>query len=215
MPPENTTLKQEISETREELGQNLTELEYKLKAGWEEVKQNFSPTYQTQQHPWMAVGVSVVVGAAVGSLVVAPRSLDSRGGQAQRNFRSTFSSNLGSGLDRGLRRGREFVSQFDDEFGLVKGMLLTSALQAVGAWTKRIFPSGAESIDHVFKSAILKVKPDSEAKAEGAKEGKSSADETQGNVVGRPSGLRSAGELRSKERSWRPSEPSSAETDLA
>ena len=138
MPNETNTLRQEISDTRENLAESITELESRLKENWKNVKQEFSPVYQTRQHPWLAVSASVVAGAAAGGLLA--RSID--GGALKReNFAGALS----------------YLSKFSDEYEMVKSQLLAAGIRRLATAVKENFPAAKEAADKVMTSALGKI----------------------------------------------------------
>lgn len=138
MPNETNTLRQEISDTRESLGDNITQLESRLKENWQNVKQEFSPVYQTQQHPWLAVGASVMAGAAAGGLLA--RAIDG-GALKKENFAGALS----------------YLSKFSDEYEMAKSQLLAAGIRRLATTVKENFPGAVEAVDKVMASALSKV----------------------------------------------------------
>lgn len=138
MPNETNTLRQEISDTRENLGENITQLESRLKKNWQNVKQEFSPVYQTRQHPWLAVGTSVVAGAAAGGLLA--RAIDG-GALKKENFAGALS----------------YFSKFSDEYEMAKSQLLAAGIRRLATTVKKNFPAAIEAVDKVMTSALSKI----------------------------------------------------------
>jgi hypothetical protein len=138
MPNETNTLRQEISDTRENLGGNITQLETRLKENWHNVKQEFSPVYQTQQHPWVAVGTSLMAGAAAGGLLA--RAIDG-GALKKANFAGA----------------RAFLSKFSDEFEMAKSQLLAAGIRRLATTVKDNFPASVDAVDKVVTSALHKI----------------------------------------------------------
>jgi|GEM_PF-6778191 len=138
MPNDTNAIRQEISDTRENLGENITELETRLKENWQNVKQEFSPVYQTQQHPWLAVGASVFAGAAAGGLLA--RAID--GGAFKReNFAGALA----------------YFSKFSDEYEMAKSQLLSAGIRRLASTVKENFPAASEAVDKVMTSALSKI----------------------------------------------------------
>jgi hypothetical protein len=140
MANETNTLRQEISDTRENLGENITQLENRFKENWHSVKQEFSPIYQTQQHPWLAVGASVMAGAAAGGLLA--RAIDG-GALRKENFAGALS----------------YLSKFSDEYEMAKSQLLAAGIRRLATTVKENFPDAVEAVDKVMTSALSKVEP--------------------------------------------------------
>jgi hypothetical protein len=138
MPNETNTLRQEISDTREDLGENITQLESRLKENWQNVKREFSPVYQTRQHPWLAVGASVVAGAAAGGLLA--RAIDG-GALKKENFAGALS----------------YFSKFSDEYEMAKSQLLAAGIRRLASTVKENFPEAIEAVDKVMTSALSKI----------------------------------------------------------
>jgi hypothetical protein len=63
-------IRSEIEATRAHMVEKIATLEDRVDSTIRGVKQSFDPRYQTQQHPWLMVGLSLAVGYFVSGLII-------------------------------------------------------------------------------------------------------------------------------------------------
>jgi len=66
-------IRNEIEATRANMVQKIATLEDRVDSTIQEVKRSVDPKYQTQQHPWLAVGLAVAAGYLLSGLVLGRR----------------------------------------------------------------------------------------------------------------------------------------------
>lgn len=161
MPAETSTIRKEISETREELGQNLNALEDHLKENWQDVKHQLNPLYHTRRHPWIAVGASVAVGAVATTAVTGAISRPTSASRTPSSSNRYFAS---SGV---AKAALVVLDKFSDEIDLMKNMFIAAGVRKLGSLVKQNFPAASNSVDKVVNSALTKVQTGSEGILEG------------------------------------------------
>lgn len=65
-------IRNEIEATRKDMVEKIATLEDRVDCTIQGVKRSFDPKYQTQQHPWLAVGLSLAAGYLLSGLVLGP-----------------------------------------------------------------------------------------------------------------------------------------------
>ncbi|MGH7852539.1 MAG: DUF3618 domain-containing protein [Candidatus Binatia bacterium] len=88
-------IRNEIEATRAGMAEKIATLEDRVDCTIQGVKRSFDPRYQTEQHPWLAIGLSVAAGYWLSGLVlgrptpkaelVLPNDWDERVAGKQRN----------------------------------------------------------------------------------------------------------------------------------
>jgi hypothetical protein len=88
-------IRNEIETTRANMVSKIATLEDRVDSTIKGVKRSFDPKYQTEQHPWLALALSVAAGYLVGGLVrgrpapraqlVLPDNWNERAGRSERN----------------------------------------------------------------------------------------------------------------------------------
>jgi ElaB/YqjD/DUF883 family membrane-anchored ribosome-binding protein len=63
-------IRNEIEATRQDMVEKIATLEDRVDSTIQGVKRSFDPQYQTQQHPWLMVGLSVAAGYLFSGLVL-------------------------------------------------------------------------------------------------------------------------------------------------
>jgi hypothetical protein len=63
-------IRNEIEATRRDMVEKIATLEDRVDCTIRGVKQSFDPKYQTQQHPWLAVGLAIIAGYWFSGLVL-------------------------------------------------------------------------------------------------------------------------------------------------
>jgi hypothetical protein len=63
-------IRNEIEATRKDMVEKIATLEDRVDCTIEGVKRSIDPKYQTEQHPWLAVGLSVAAGYLLSGLVL-------------------------------------------------------------------------------------------------------------------------------------------------
>jgi ElaB/YqjD/DUF883 family membrane-anchored ribosome-binding protein len=183
MDPEPDVIQNEIEETRSALTEKLSALEGEIRGTVVEaketvedtictvketvqdtvqtVKQTFDLEYQTQRHPWVMLGGSVVAGFVVGRLLLGPRS----------SLAGTLAEpSTGGGFPAPRHNGNGFTAapskpsllnritdQFGDELREVKEIAIGAAMGVARDLIKRAIPVLAPQIEKVINSATSKM----------------------------------------------------------
>jgi hypothetical protein len=63
-------IRNEIETTRADMVQKIATLEDRVDCTIQGVKRSFDPKYQTQQHPWLAFGISLAAGYLMSGLIL-------------------------------------------------------------------------------------------------------------------------------------------------
>jgi ElaB/YqjD/DUF883 family membrane-anchored ribosome-binding protein len=173
-------LREDIDETREALAEKLETLEDQLRDTVQNVKtsiRQFSPKYQTKQHPLLMVGGALATGMLVGKMIqnrrVHAESLAYLGDIERPSIPRTseyedlvveaprmrdVASIPTPPVPQGPSLLERFTDQFGDEIQMVKGMVLGNLARAAGDWAKKQAPPDwSPSIDEVVDSAVRKL----------------------------------------------------------
>jgi hypothetical protein len=88
-------IRNEIEATRADMVSKIATLENRVDCTIQGVKRSFDPKYQTEQHPWLALGLSIAAGYFLSGLilgrpapktqVVLPDNWNERVGRSERN----------------------------------------------------------------------------------------------------------------------------------
>ncbi len=188
MDPEPSVIRQDIEETRQSLTEKLETLENQVMGTVQHarmtvedtidsvkstvsetvdtVKRTFDLEYQIGQHPFIAAGLALLGGAAVGAMVKGarhhhmfdggrpvPRLRQPDGGATQAsNWAPTGSSPESSAEEGGL------LNRFGDEVDKMKGLAIGAAMGIVRDLAKDYLPKTlAPHVDEVLESATRKL----------------------------------------------------------
>ncbi len=202
MDKEQDLILSDIENTKNSLGQKLNLLEGQvrgtveeaknsvqdtiesIKTGVESVKQTFDPIHQTQEHPWVMLGGSVVTGLVVGSWIArrpqrafanTPGYLLADRKQKETGFTGYRPSDAGSAPevedwnhpDLSRRQGSHLwdlvKSEFGDEIKMIKNVALVALVNAVGKRAITAFPQMERDIKTIVDSATKKMGADPSA----------------------------------------------------
>jgi len=134
-------MREKIEETKSEISEDLASLESQLKGKVDSVKEDLkkiSPSHQVQENPLWALGGSLLAGAALGGLIAGRRE---EGMQTAADIPP---------------KPRE-PGRFDDEWKLVKGVVMGAIARNFGNAVKKAVPSLQHEIDEVIGRIASKV----------------------------------------------------------
>jgi ElaB/YqjD/DUF883 family membrane-anchored ribosome-binding protein len=160
-----------MSQTRAALADKIDALEYKvtsrveavkakvddvrdsIREGTAKVKRGFDLPYQVRQHPWPALGASVVVGLVLGSLTGdhdddRPRTDEFESGFERRNRQTGHDDS---------RRGPAKAGMFSDEFRSLKQAAVGAIMSLVRNSLRQTFPGVATQTDRAVDGITRKL----------------------------------------------------------
>jgi gas vesicle protein len=175
-------LEDQVRGTVENARDTVENIKSSVEDSIENVKQNLSPTYQVEKHPWAMLGASVATGFVLGSwLAKSPRRTSSQepprsayapqytapSASSSRPYRATDDFSEGDwrrrdGSDSSRRSNGVLgflTDTFSDEIKMAKSLALAAVVSTVGNQVKRQFPKFEEQIDLIVDSAAKKVGP--------------------------------------------------------
>jgi len=122
MEPSQNHIRREIEATRAAMADKIETLEARVGDVIKDAKRSVSPVYQTQQHPWLMVGIAAAVGYLFEAILFgsgSPRSRKGRKFQADPERRAYLEGKQkSSGLIRsiataaGIALARDFATNF-------------------------------------------------------------------------------------------------------
>ncbi len=113
-------------------------------------KRTFDLRYQTEERPWLMVGLATAAGAVTGYCL--------GGGSADRNTSHTpplASSGISPAMSAHIRESRPGL--FDEEWGKLKGMVVGTGMAMLRDWLKETAPGLSTQIDDLMEGATSKL----------------------------------------------------------
>lgn len=163
MAEQSNVIRDRIQETKGEIGQDLATLESQIRRTVEttldSVKdglQKITPSHQIQQFPLLTLGGSLVAGAALGGW------LASRGSSSSSFQGASFETPV----DKPEVKAPALPGRFDEEFQLIKGVVLGTLARSAGNWLKQAVPSISSQVDEVVGRIATKIEGKKVHKAE-------------------------------------------------
>lgn len=160
MAEETDLIKDQITETKNHLAENLVSLEHRVKDSVDKVRakvQQINPKYQTQEHPFWMLGASVALGVLASSLIF-------------RRRRPTASGYAGDVFQQGIdtaRRGlstakRSVWEPLSGELGDLRHAAGTAIAMAIGDVARHSLPKLQNQMDRMFQNVGKKLEGSSQ-----------------------------------------------------
>ncbi len=167
-----------VEDARSSVEDTIDNISQKMEKTMENVKQTLDPVYQTQNHPWIMLGGSVVLGAVIGGWLTSRPARKFAKTPAYQLEKKEASSEFAGYRPADTQEPPEAESwdhpslnpeqtknpvletiktEFADEIKMVKGIAVESIVNYVARRAKEVFPDISDEIEQVRKSAKRKI----------------------------------------------------------